>query len=206
MKRLIPLNICIIISIFPLVNAFALVKPPKNPNSAKGCAICHYRWIDTFFIEGKGSGLVAYHADKVAATRDMCMSCHDGSIMDSRERLMNDSGHRTGMAPPAAMTVPGIFPLDEEGKMQCATCHTAHGVPAGPNSEEVIFLRTSNRDSAMCRMCHPDMHGKTATGNHPMGTVARKIPEKLISMGAHGGGKCRQTLLRDVSHGPWFKE
>jgi hypothetical protein len=41
------------------------LEPPKNPNSAKGCAICHYRWIDTFFVEGRGTDLVPYESKKV---------------------------------------------------------------------------------------------------------------------------------------------
>ena len=37
------LNVC---------DAQTTLEPPSNPNSAKACAICHYRWVDTFFIEG----------------------------------------------------------------------------------------------------------------------------------------------------------
>lgn len=54
------------------------------------------------------------------------------------------------------MKLPQIFPLDENNKIQCATCHTAHGVPSGEDTKTTIFMRTSNIDSAMCRMCHPD--------------------------------------------------
>jgi len=165
----------------------AQVEPPRNPNSAKGCAICHYRWVDTFFIEGKDSDLVAYTAQKFAATPEMCMSCHDGSVMDSRARMTNGPGHKTGLPPPSEMKLPKLFPLDEEGKLQCATCHTAHGVPSGPDAVDTIFLRTSNRDSAMCRACHPDRDGGLGQGNHPDGTVKLEISPKLISLGAHAG-------------------
>ncbi len=135
------------------------VQAPKNPNSAKACAICHYRWIDTFFIEGRGSDLVDYTAEKVVATPEMCFSCHDGSIADSRARAYLTAQHKINVPPPGHMKLPDIFPLDDQGNMQCATCHTAHGVPSGPDSKETIFMRTSNRNSAMCRMCHPDMLG-----------------------------------------------
>ncbi len=167
--------------------SFAEIQPPKNPNSAKGCAICHYRWIDTFFIEGKGSDLVQYTSQKFVAAPEMCMSCHDGSIMDSRARMIKGEGHKTNVPPPSVMMIPKVFPLDEEGRVQCATCHTAHGVPSGPDSEETIFLRTSNRDSAMCRMCHRGMEGGLDTGNHPDGIVKLEIPQNLISFGAHAG-------------------
>src|SRR5210317_296312 len=81
----------------------ATVEPPKNPNSAKGCAICHYRWIDTFFVEGKGTDLVPYQSENVVATPDMCFSCHDGSVMDSRAKLAENSGHKVNKKPPKHM-------------------------------------------------------------------------------------------------------
>ena len=71
---------------FKLSDAQVNGVPPKNPNSAKACAICYYRWIDTFFVDGRGSDLVDYTAEKVVATPEMCFSCHDGSIADSRAR------------------------------------------------------------------------------------------------------------------------
>jgi predicted CXXCH cytochrome family protein len=143
--------------------------------------------MDTFFIEGKSSDLVAYTVEKVVAKPEMCMSCHDGSIMDSRARMTRGRGHKTDVPPPFEIKIPKLFPLDEEGKVQCATCHTAHGVPSGPDTEETIFMRTSNRDSAMCRMCHPNREGGLSTGNHPDGIVKLEIPKKLISLSAHAG-------------------
>ena len=57
--------------LIPIITPAAAVEPPKNPNSAKGCAMCHYRWIDTFFVEGRGTDLVPYQSEKVVATPDM---------------------------------------------------------------------------------------------------------------------------------------
>jgi predicted CXXCH cytochrome family protein len=182
--------------------SFAGVKTPKNPNSAKGCAICHYRWIDTFFVDGKGSDLVEYHWEKVVATPEMCISCHDGSVMDSRARVNNDSGHKTNMKPPGHMEIPAIFPLDEDGEVQCSTCHTAHAVPSGPD-KDTIFLRTSNRDSNMCHMCHPGMNGGLDEGHHPVGIVNREIAPNLISLGVHTGKKTSQIICETchTAHG-----
>jgi predicted CXXCH cytochrome family protein len=172
---------CLLLAI---ITPAAAVEPPTNPNSAKGCAICHYRWIDTFFIEGKGSELVEYASEKVVATPEMCFSCHDGSVKDSRARMINGRGHKTNMAPPANMNIPKVFPLDEGGKVQCATCHTAHGVPSGQDSHDTIFMRISNKDSAMCIKCHPDKNGGIKTGNHPIDPAKRPIPRKLMNRGA----------------------
>jgi predicted CXXCH cytochrome family protein len=197
--------ICPAVLVIGLVLHFTISRAetpePRNPGSAKECAICHYRWIDVFFIEGKGSDLVPYQSQKVVATPEMCFSCHDGSVVDSRERLDNDRGHKTNRPPPSHVKVPEVFPLDEDGNVQCATCHTAHGVPSG--TEETIFMRTSNRDSRMCGMCHPDMQGGLDFGNHPIGVAEQGIPQKLINRGAAEGAKKRQIICETchIAHG-----
>ncbi len=163
------------------------VQAPRNPSSAKECALCHYRWVDTFFVDGRGSDLVPYQAEKVAASSEMCFSCHDGSVVDSRERVYNDRHHAVGKPPPEGMTIPDIFPLDADGNMQCATCHTAHGVSSEMGMEKTVFIRTSNDNSSMCRMCHTDKVGGPNAGNHPVDTTALKISSDLLQMGAVEG-------------------
>ena len=188
---------------FNLSYAETKVTPPKNPNSAKGCAICHYRWVDTFFIEGRGSDFVPYTSQKVVATSEMCFSCHDGSVMDSRARAYKTAQHKTNVPPPAHMKIPDIFPLDEQGYVQCATCHTAHGVPSGPDSKDTIFMRTSNRNSTMCRMCHPGRGGKLNAVNHPLDVATLEIPPDLIDRGALAGDKKNQVICESchMAHG-----
>jgi predicted CXXCH cytochrome family protein len=177
----------------------AAAEPARHPKSAKACAICHYRWIDTFFVEGRGTDLVPYQSQKVVAQPEMCFSCHDGSVVDSRARLVHGKGHKTDVKPPADMQIPEIFPLDENRKVQCATCHTAHGVKSEPGSEETIFLRTSNRDSAMCRMCHPDKDGGPGAGNHSLAVVKRPIPRILKMRGAHLG-RVKNQMICETCH------
>ena len=203
MKKTISLNILLICFLFLAFGTQALGQTPSNPNSAKACAICHFRWIDTFFVEGRGSDLADYEAEKVVATREMCFSCHDGSIKDSRAKLDEDSGHKINREPPRQMKVPEIFPLDKKGRMQCSTCHTAHGVQGGPDSEETIFMRTSNKNSAMCRMCHPEADGGMAAGNHPAGIMERGVSARLVSLGAAAGRKKNQIVCETchTAHG-----
>ena len=181
----------------------AAVESPKNPNSAKACAICHYRWIDTFFVEGRGSDLVAYSSEKVVATPQMCLSCHDGSVIDSRAKLIQRGGHKTGTRPPQGMKIPELFPLDEAGRVNCATCHTAHGVPSGTDSSETIFLRASNKNSALCRQCHPEKGGGTSTGNHPLEAANKPVPAVLTSAGARIDKESRRFICQSchVAHG-----
>jgi predicted CXXCH cytochrome family protein len=201
------LSLCMIFSLCTFNISFAGVTPPKNPNSAKGCAICHYRWIDTFFVDGKGSDLVEYQSEKVVATPEMCFSCHDGSVKDSRTKRDKNYGHKTNMTPPAHMKIPEIFPLDETAKVQCATCHTAHGVPSGGDTHETIFMRVSNKNSAMCVMCHADKDGGQNAGNHPMGNVQQEVPRKLISLGAVTGQGKNQVICETchTAHGSQFE-
>jgi predicted CXXCH cytochrome family protein len=160
---------------------------PPNPSSAKECALCHYRWIDTFFIDGRGSDLVPYQFEKVVANAEICFSCHDGSVADSRDRVFNDHRHPINVPPPPGMKIPEIYPLDKNGFMQCATCHTAHGVPSEMGIEKTIFIRTTNENSFMCRQCHSDKLGGPEAGNHPVDTTALVISPELLKMGAVTG-------------------
>jgi predicted CXXCH cytochrome family protein len=207
LQRVGKLVFTICLPIFLCNLSYAEVKAPSNPNSAKSCAICHYRWIDIFFIEGRGSDLVDYTAEKVVATPEMCFSCHDGSVADSRARAYHTAQHKTSVPPPAHMKLPDIFPLDEQGNMVCATCHTAHGVPSGPNSKETIFMRTSNRNSAMCRMCHPEMADAAKVHNHPLDTVKQEIPRRLIDGYALEGDKPNQLVCETchAAHGAKYE-
>jgi len=198
-KKILYLILFIILWLLPANISWAAVKSTKNPNSAKACAICHFRWVDTFFIEGKGSDLVEYQSEKVVAKPEMCFSCHDGSVKDSRARVYNDNGHETDRPPPAHMKIPEIFPLDEDGKVQCSTCHTAHGVQGGEGSDDTIFMRTSNRASQMCRQCHPERDGGMSAGNHPIGDIKQEIPERLADLGAVTAGK-KNRIICETCH------
>jgi predicted CXXCH cytochrome family protein len=169
---------------------------PRNPNSAKECAICHYRWIDTFFIDGKGTDLVPYQETKVVAEPGICFSCHDGSVADSRGKVYNDHRHPINKPPPKDMLIPAIFPLDNKGNMQCFTCHTAHGVSSEMGIERAVFVRTSNDNSSMCMECHKGKDGGPAKGNHPIGSTKLQIPEELISLGSLEGSEKNHVICQ----------
>ncbi|NOX35066.1 MAG: hypothetical protein GXP56_15280 [Deltaproteobacteria bacterium] len=145
---------------------------------------------------GKGSDLVEYDSKKVVASPEMCYSCHDGSVVDSRAENVNHFGHKTNVPPPPAMKIPKIFPLDENGKMQCSTCHTAHGVPSRPGTDTSIFMRSPNDKAQMCIQCHPDMSGGKKRGNHPL-NLAGKNNKKNIKVSWQGK---RQKLTCKICH------
>jgi predicted CXXCH cytochrome family protein len=190
-RILLPL-FCTIMCYFP---CFA-VEAPRNPNSAKECAICHFRWIDTFFIDGKGTDLVDYQEKKVVAEPEICFSCHDGSVADSRGKVYNDHRHPINKPPPPDMEIPAIFPLDKQGNMQCFTCHTAHGVSGEMGIERAVFVRASNTNSDMCMMCHKGKDGGPAVGNHPIGTTKLVIPKELKQLGSVEGSAPKQIICQ----------
>lgn len=173
---------------------FAEAPSPSNPNSAKACAICHYRWIDTFFIEGKGTDLVDYHSAKAAATPEMCYSCHDGSVVDSRRKAYKNLMHRIDEPVPETVPIPSKFPLGPNNRMQCATCHTPHGVPSGAGTDDTIFMRTSNKNSAMCLSCHTE---KVAIAGSKHNLNYSAVEEKnLESQTVAQGGPCSACHLQ----------
>ena len=203
-KKALTLLICLSVccALIPFANA-ATTTTTLQPDSAKECAICHYAWVDTFFIEKRGTELAPLPDQDTAATADMCFSCHDGSTVDSRKKVHNDRMHQVGITPSDKVKIPDIFPLDEEGKMDCATCHSAHGVSTEPGIERTIFLRTSNDNSAMCTMCHLGKEGGPETGNHPVNKTTLTIPPEIIAFGGYAGSEPNQVICESchVAHG-----
>lgn len=119
-------------------------------NSSRECAICHVRWISAFEkADTQPPAGQGFH-ERRAGTSDMCLSCHDGSVVDSRFLVWSTQNHTTGTLPPESVQIPtDIFPLDEAGHMTCATCHTAHAVAGSSDIRTTIFLRKPNVDSSL---------------------------------------------------------
>jgi len=92
---------------------YAQMLHPDKPDSARKCAICHYQWVYPFYTEHRDGELVPKPEEKEVASPEMCFSCHDGSVEDSRKIVFHDPGHRAGVLPSRAITVPADFPLDE---------------------------------------------------------------------------------------------
>lgn len=172
-----------------------------SPNSAKECAICHFNWIDVFYREGVGTELTDHPKEKMAADEMMCYSCHDGSVSDSRFRVWETNRHKPGTKPSGKVKVPNHFPLGKDGSIQCATCHTAHGVDTRPGIEGTIFLRMSNKDSAMCKTCHVGKDVGPQNGNHPIDVTSLEIPQEIIDAGGKTGTKKNQIICQ-TCHNP----
>ena len=117
-----------------------------KPDSAKECALVHTTAGSKPSSSKETTEIAAFPEEPLVATAEMCYSCHDGSTVDSRQAVFNDRKHQVGIIPSDAVEIPDIFPLDEEGKMDCATCHSAHGLTTKPGIEKTIFLRTAHAE------------------------------------------------------------
>ena len=165
---------CIFKAVFLLLlsSVCAQMLHPDKPDSARKCAICHYQWVYQFYSEHRDGELVPKPEEKEVASPEMCFSCHDGSVEDSRKIVFHDPGHRAGVLPSRAITVPPDFPLDPEGRLQCSTCHTPHALASETGEEIEVFLRSTDRESDLCRTCHRDKEGGPAKGNHSIAVSA----------------------------------
>ena len=173
------------------------------PNSSKECAICHIRWVQAFDRnkpENQENPMQDV-LERQAGSGDMCLSCHDGSVTDSRFEIWSTNHHTTDSKPPESINIPtNIFPLDAQGRMTCATCHTAHAVPESSDLKTVIFLRQPNIDSSLCLSCHSE-HAQKNDFQHPLEKVDYPIPLEIID----AGGKTSddgETIICQTCHEP----
>lgn len=102
------------------------------------CGLCH-------LSNPKGQSL------RLAGEVDtLCRTCHD---------QLGAYSHPSQLTP--SMAMPAGFWLDEDGQMNCATCHTPHP-EAG--QETPYLLRTASADIGFCRNCHTE--SVSAEGKH----------------------------------------
>ncbi len=152
-------------------------------NSSKECAICHIRWVQALERSDLQKSPMQAVMERQTGSGDMCLSCHDGSVVDSRFKVWSTRHHTTDAVPSPAVHVPTEkFPLDAQGRMTCATCHTAHAVPGDSDLRTVIFLRQPNVDSSLCLACHPQ-HAQKSDCQHPLGHAKAPVPKEILDAG-----------------------
>ncbi|MFQ5646178.1 MAG: cytochrome c3 family protein, partial [bacterium] len=133
----------------------------------------------------------------VVSTEEVCYTCHDGAVLDSRDKTWFPNSHPVYVVPSDRIRVPKTFPLDKDGRLYCGTCHTAHGVDWGKQKNEtpfqrVVFLRYENQNSFFCRQCHV---AKTQMGpNHPIDKTSIKIPQEIYDLGGKTGLMTNQVI------------
>lgn len=171
---------------------------------ARSCTVCHIEWIEPF-SRNEASSLSppppSTPDEPFVSHSEMCLSCHDGSIADSRRRVWIDHGHQTGISAPPDMRIPDHLPL-VDGKIACRTCHSAHaGGRFDADFRTAVFLRVPNAASELCISCHDDKTRGPQLGTHPIGGMPWAIPKELVEAGAKVGPNPRE-LTCQVCHTP----
>ncbi|HHJ18244.1 MAG TPA: hypothetical protein ENJ84_00195, partial [Gammaproteobacteria bacterium] len=182
----------------------------RDISPKRECSICHVMWL-TAFTRKDATTLIPYDPkpvvetgkQDVVSTERMCFSCHDGFVRDSRFAWANRQHfHPVGVKPSPKIKIPTlegktVFPLNDEGKIYCGTCHSAHGI----NWKEKfspLFLRVKNINSSLCLACHVDRATGIKEGNHPMfKNIERigKVPVQLKEAGSKFGGKKHNKVI-----------
>ena len=174
----------------------------RKADTAKKCSICHYRWVYTFYVEHRSTPIAPLQEEKVEGEQRMCLSCHDGSVRDSRDRICNDPGHRVGVKPSSGIRIPETFPLDEQGGLLCVTCHTPHALTKQDDRLVEFFLRAPNTNSSLCKQCHITKGGGKAQGNHPVDISAPSNPAPIIEAGGRMGTERPYQIICETCHIP----
>ncbi len=169
------------------------VQAARDVAEQRECATCHIMWLNAFKREDV-STLIPYDPrpivdtgqQDVTSTSLMCLSCHDGFMLDSRA-LWKDGHkeHPVGVVPSDAIARPlvddkNLFPLNDDGKVYCGTCHTAHGVD-WEATDSPVFMRVRSRDGELCQACHVDRLKGAVSGNHPVDVA---VDPKALEAGA----------------------
>ena len=177
-------------------------------SSKKNCAICHVMWLDDFrtdketLIEWQPGNVLMKDTQGVVSSEEMCYSCHDGYVMDSRHEVWKDNGHKTFIKPSKKVTIPADLPLSNKDEIYCGTCHSAHG--GGVDTEGLIttansFLRTDNLDSSLCEKCHRKEAAFKKYNGHPTRTKSSNIPKILFAAGSKRS-KSRDLVICQTCH------
>ncbi|MCF7824581.1 MAG: hypothetical protein K9N35_10470 [Candidatus Marinimicrobia bacterium] len=123
------------------------------------CVVCHVGWHDnidkakSLLPEPKApiqiEGLPAH-----VPVLDMCVTCHDGTVEDSREVFSSNNHQLKGMDP-GKISVRDL-PLDKNNQIYCGTCHTPHSLKPDQPGGLAPFMRVDPKNSSLCLNCHSE--------------------------------------------------
>jgi len=197
--------------------AYGAEPPSRYDLTRRECAICHIGWLDAAESMEHPLEPHAWSPSRIqetlelAAADDMCYSCHDGYVLDSRHRVWEGKGHSVGRKPSKDVLIPDTMPLDTGGAVYCGTCHTPHGM--GERTAELtdsLFLRLENVDSQLCTECHVKELVSPGSRNHPVNVSAKvPLPNDLHWLGGRLASDPRKIICQSChtphGQGPLLK-
>jgi hypothetical protein len=179
------------------------------------CAACHAERLREFRRRGAAT-LVAHDPQPqldtgrqdAASSPDMCLSCHDGFVMDSRSLWKQGHlGHPVGMVPSDRVRLPvaggePVFPMNADGRMYCGTCHSPHHHGSATRSPPP-FMRVGLENGDLCQACHSDQKS-VADSSHAPPSSRRRSPGADYTE----RGVCTRCHVAHDAQGPvmWARE
>lgn len=170
-------------------SAFAL-----DMASKRDCVICHVMWSNDFrttnetMVEFQPGNVLMKDTQGVVSSEDICYSCHDGYVQDSRYIVWKYKRHKVFVKPSENVTIPPEMPLSSKGELYCGTCHSAHGKGAASHGDptgRTSMYRERNVDSSLCEKCHSSEADYDRSNGHPLHKVTdMKFPQKLFWLGS----------------------
>jgi len=184
------------IEVLPVDTKSSGAQAARRQSQPPTCTACHLEWMEPF-VQNRATILANPPSTSLeepyVSRSQSCLSCHDGSVVDSRRQVWQDHGHRTGVRPSPNMNVPTDLPL-VSGTISCRTCHSAHThVGTGNILKDAVFLRVKENAEELCVKCHTSYQGELEHGFHPTRALlvglSSHVPDELVSAGAHLASK-----------------
>lgn len=138
-------------------------KPPSSASEGQECTLCHLDLIyplDQNIATPLSAVPPKPGGSLWAGSEAACLSCHEGSVLDSRKHIWSGTSHPRGdVQIPTTMKVPPELKLTD-GQITCRTCHSAHTLGgSGQQHRSGLMLRVELQPSEVCVACHGDMGG-----------------------------------------------
>jgi predicted CXXCH cytochrome family protein len=162
-------------------------------SSKRDCVVCHIMWMDDFrtdqetLVKFQPGNVLMKDTQGVVSSEEICYSCHDGYVKDSRHITWKLNRHPVFVKPSKNVSVPPELPLSVKGEIYCGTCHSAHGQGSAPTDNpegRTAVYREMNIDSGLCEKCHTNKASYKRSNSHPLHTEALALPDKLFNSGS----------------------
>jgi predicted CXXCH cytochrome family protein len=174
-------------------------------SSKRDCVVCHIMWLDDFrtdketLIEWKPGNILMRDTQGVVSSEEICYSCHDGYINDSRYIVWKYNRHTTFVKPSKDVAIPIDLPLSVKGEIYCGTCHSAHGKGAAPHGDPTgltSVFRETNIDSSLCELCHRNEAAYKYSNGHPLHTKTLELPDSMFQLGSRRGSSKNRVICQ----------